>query len=130
MNQNQQRCFKFIKSYIASNGCSPSYREMADYLGLASKNSIFVIVNKLKDEGYIKFDKRRQRGIQLVECEKCEKLQKQLDMAIKCLERYADHDNWQDECAGASDCLFKYDYGYREAETVLEQIKEQNNESK
>lgn len=45
-------------------------------------------------------------------------------MAIKCLERYADHENWQDECAGASDCLFKDDYGYREAETVLEQIKE------
>jgi hypothetical protein len=45
-------------------------------------------------------------------------------MAIKCLERYADHENWQDECARASDCLFLYDYGYRFARETLEQIRE------
>lgn len=56
--------------------------------------------------------------------EKCERLQKQLDKAIKCLEKYADHQNWQDECAGANDCLYIEDFGYREAETALEQIKE------
>jgi hypothetical protein len=74
-------------------------------------------------------DGHRSSDVLVATIEKCERLQKQLDMAIKCLERYADHENWQDECAGADDCLFKYDYGYREAETVLEQIKELNNET-
>lgn len=56
--------------------------------------------------------------------EKCERLQKQLDIAVKCLERYADHQNWQDECTGAEDCLYIEDFGYREAEQALEQIRE------
>ena len=56
--------------------------------------------------------------------EKCERLQKQLDIAIKCLEKYADHQNWQDEYAGAEDCLYIDDFAYREAEETLKQIKE------
>ena len=124
MNQNQKRCLDFIKSYIASNGYSPSYQEMADYLGFASKSAIFTIIKNLKDEGYVEVAKRGQRNIRLTECQNCKKLEKQLDMAIKCLEKYADHQNWQDECAGASDCLFLYDYGYRFARETLEQIRE------
>ena len=69
-------------------------------------------------------DGHRSSEVLVATIEKCERLQKQLDVAIKCLERYADHENWQDECAGANDCLFIDDYGYREAEIVLEQIKE------
>ena len=69
-------------------------------------------------------DGHRSSDVLVATIEKCERLQKQLDVAVKCLERYADHENWQDECAGANDCLFLYDYGYREAEAVLEQIRE------
>lgn len=90
MNQNQKRCLDFIKGYIASNGYSPSYQEMADYLGFASKSAIFTIIKNLKNEGYIKVAKRGQRNIKLAECENCEILQKQLDIAIRCLEKYAD----------------------------------------
>lgn len=124
MNQNQKRCLDFIKGYIASNGYSPSYQEMADYLGFASKSAIFTIIKNLKDEGYIKVTKRGQRNIKLAECEKCKRLEKQLDMAIKCLEKYADHQNWQDEYAGAEDCLYIEDFGYRDAEQALKEIKE------
>lgn len=85
MNQNQKRCLDFIKGYIASNGYSPSYQEMADYLGFASKSAIFTIIKNLKDEGYIKVTKRGQRNIKLAECENCEILQKQLDIAVEVL---------------------------------------------
>ena len=123
MNQNQKRCLDFIKGYIASNGDSPSYQEMADYLGFASKSAIFTIIKNLKDEGYIKVAKRGQRNIKLSECENCQKLEKQLDIAIRCLEKYADHQNWQDECAGAEDCLYIDDFAYKEAEETLEAIR-------
>lgn len=66
----------------------------------------------------------RSSDVLLATVKKCEKLQKQLDMAIECLERYADHQNWQDECAGAEDCLYIDDFAYREAEETLKQIKE------
>ena len=69
-------------------------------------------------------DGHRSSDVLVATIEKCEILQKQLDIAIKCLERYADHDNWQDECAGVEDCLYIDDFGYREAETALEQIRE------
>lgn len=69
-------------------------------------------------------DGHRSSDVLVATIEKLEQTQKKLDIAIKCLERYADHENWQDECAGANDCLFIDDYGYREAEAVLEQIRE------
>lgn len=69
-------------------------------------------------------DRHRSSEVLLATIEKLEQTQKKLDMAIKCLERYADHENWQDECAGANDCLFLYDYGYRFARETLEQIRE------
>ena len=69
-------------------------------------------------------DGHRSSDVLVATIEKLEQTQKKLDIAIKCLERYADHKNWQDECAGANDCLFLYDYGYRFARETLEQIRE------
>jgi hypothetical protein len=69
-------------------------------------------------------DGHRSSDVLVATIEKCERLQKQLDMAIKCLEIYADHQCWQDECMGAEDCLFIDDFGYRNAEYTLKQIKE------
>lgn len=82
MNQNQKRCLDFIRGYIAGNGYSPSYQEMADYLGFASKSAIFTIIKNLKDEGYIEVAKRGQRNIRLTECQNCQKLEKQLKIAV------------------------------------------------
>lgn len=67
---------------------------------------------------------KRKTDVLIHTIEKCERLQKQLYIAVKCLERYADHDSWQDECAVAPDCLFIEDYAYRDAEDTLKQIKE------
>ena len=127
MTPKQKKCLDFIKRYTKSNGCSPSYQEMADYLGLFSKSNVYKIIQNLKEQGYIEDTPNKYRSIKLcTPCKNCKKLEKQLDMAIRCLEKYADHQNWQDECAGAEDCLYIDDFAYRDAETVLEQIKELN----
>lgn len=67
---------------------------------------------------------KRKTDVLISTIEKCERLQKQLDIAVKCLEKYADHQNWQDECAGAEDCLYIDDFAYKEAEETLKQIKD------
>lgn len=128
MTPTQKLYLDFIEQYIKEKGYSPSYREIAKAVNVKSTNSVFTMIKELQAQGYLEQRKRKYRTIKLSCNDKIKILQKKLDMAIKCLERYADHENWQDECAGASDCLFKYDYGYREAETVLEQIRELNNE--
>ena len=69
-------------------------------------------------------DGKRSSEVLIKTIEKCERLQKQLDIAVECLEKYADHQNWQDECAGAEDCLYIDDCAYKEAEETLKQIKE------
>lgn len=79
---------------------------------------------KSQDELNTCNDGKRSSDVLIHTIEKLELAQKKLDIAIKCLERYADHQNWQDECAGAEDCLYIEDFGYREAEQALEQIKE------
>lgn len=70
-------------------------------------------------------DGKRSSEVLIKTIEKCERLQKQLDIAVKCLDKYADHQNWQDECCGADDCLYIDDFAYKEAEDTLKQIKEQ-----
>ena len=69
-------------------------------------------------------DGHRSSDVFVATIEKLEQTQKKLDVAVKCLEIYADHQNWQDECMGAEDCLFIDDFGYRNAEYTLKQIKE------
>lgn len=68
-------------------------------------------------------DGKRSSDVLVATIEKLEQTQKKLDMAIKCLEIYADHQNWQDECAGAEDCLYIDDFAYKEAEKTLEAIR-------
>ena len=66
--------------------------------------------------------------------EEIERLQKQLDIAVKCLKQYADRDNWYntyrpnslDECPISSKDIWKKEYGYKQAEKVLEKIEELN----
>lgn len=76
----------------------------------------------------------RKSDVVLSAVEKCERLQKQLDIAVKCLKQYADRDNWYntyrpnslDECPIASKDIWKEEYGYKRAEKVLKKIEELN----
>ena len=73
----------------------------------------------------------RQSEVLIKAIEKCEKLEKDLYVAVSALEIYADTQNWRDIYEEDGDdseehieALYFADYGYKTAQQALEQIKE------
>lgn len=65
LTQKQLKTFKFIKSYLKKNKLSPSYEEIRKAVGLASKNSIYNLVNQLIERGYIIRLKGKNRSLSI-----------------------------------------------------------------
>jgi SOS-response transcriptional repressor LexA len=83
MTPKQKQCLDFIKRYAKSNGCSPSYQEIADYLGIVSKSNVFSLIKNLKEQGYIEDKPHKHRSISVVSpCKNCQRLEKQLKIAV------------------------------------------------
>lgn len=76
----------------------------------------------------------RSSDVLVATIEKCEKLQKQLDVAVECLKLYAEKTQWSD-CMSTGAVQFVLDRGaftddgYLLAENALEKIKELNNDN-
>lgn len=59
MTPAQKKLFDFIRAYITEHdGVSPSFDEMKDAMGLASKSGIHRLITALKDQGYIATGRR------------------------------------------------------------------------
>lgn len=54
MTPRQREALDFIARYIADRGYSPSYQEVADAIGLASKSGVCRIVRSLVQRGHLK----------------------------------------------------------------------------
>lgn len=65
LTKRQRELLDFIRGYIATHGFSPSFDEMKDALGLASKSGIHRLVHGLQDRGYIEFRSLLARSITL-----------------------------------------------------------------
>lgn len=65
MTEKQKQLLDFIKARLAETGISPSYQEMADAVGVTSKNGIFRLVHALAHAGHIAMLPRRARSISL-----------------------------------------------------------------
>jgi len=63
ITDSQRDLMGFIIRYIAKNKKSPSYDEMKDGLGLASKSGIHRLINGLSDRGAIVFKKNCSRTV-------------------------------------------------------------------
>lgn len=64
----QHNCLLFISGYLkASGGVSPSFEEIREALGLASRSSVTHLVNKLEERGYIKRAEGASRSIMLLD---------------------------------------------------------------
>lgn len=61
----QQEVYDFIKSYIESNGYSPSTRDIGVGVSLKSTSSVFSHLENLKRKGYIDFNESSPRTITL-----------------------------------------------------------------
>lgn len=56
MTLTQKRALTFIRNYISTTGCSPTYDQIKDGLGLSSKGSTFALVKRLAAQHYIQFE--------------------------------------------------------------------------
>lgn len=63
----QAQLLDFIKRYQAEfDGVSPSFEEMCDELGVASKSGIHRLLKQLEDRGHISRPYHRARAIQIL----------------------------------------------------------------
>ncbi len=65
LSEKQEAVLKFIESYQLEHGSSPTLREMREYFGVSSDNSILKHLKALEEKGYIKKDDT-PRGIRLL----------------------------------------------------------------
>jgi len=69
VTKRQQDLLVFLRRYIGEHGYSPSFDEIKDELGLASKSGVHRLVNGLKDRGFIRVLHGQSRSIRLRESE-------------------------------------------------------------
>jgi repressor LexA len=65
LSEKQEAVLKYIESYQMENGSSPTLREMREYFGVSSDNSILKHLKALEEKGYIHKDDT-PRGIKLL----------------------------------------------------------------
>lgn len=65
MTPNQQKLLDFIREHIGATGNSPTYREMAAAMKLKSKSRIGNNLEVLIEQGYLRRQPNRYRGIEL-----------------------------------------------------------------
>jgi len=65
LTASQHKALSFIREYIASNGYSPSFSDIATGLGIKSRGVVHRYVHALADSGHIRLAPGRQRNIQL-----------------------------------------------------------------
>lgn len=63
----QSKALAFIERHITANGVSPSFDEIAEGLGLASKSGVHRLVVGLEERGRIRRMPDRARSIEIVE---------------------------------------------------------------
>lgn len=65
LTERQSECLAFIRDALAVSDVSPSFGEIGEALGLASKSGVHRLVHGLAERGYIKFLPDRRRTIAL-----------------------------------------------------------------
>lgn len=65
MTPRQKEAYDFIRSFIDEKGYGPSYEEIQEAIGLASKSGVHRIVHSLRDRGLIHVRPNLARCIEL-----------------------------------------------------------------
>lgn len=66
LTKRQADTLGFIRSYHSEHGITPTYSEIRDHLGIASKSGVNRIVVGIEDRGFIRRIPHRARSIALV----------------------------------------------------------------
>ena len=80
LTKRQSEVLKFVKTFIKDYDYSPSYREVADGLGLSSPATVHQHLQTLKSKGYLNMDPESSRGLELTS--KVMKLAKSIELPL------------------------------------------------
>lgn len=67
MTPKQKRVFDYISLKLKESEVCPSYTEIMKALNISSKSIVAHYLNMLEKDGKIKINRRRKRGIEIVE---------------------------------------------------------------
>lgn len=67
MTKNEVNVLSYIKSYINDNGYSPSFSEIQENFGWASKGSVQSYIKQLTEKGLLKHTPHKKRALEIVE---------------------------------------------------------------
>lgn len=87
LTRKQHELYDFIGIYLAKHGYAPTYDEMAEAVGLASKGRIGEILAALEERGYIKRIPNRPRAIEILPQGHAVELNSEI---LTLVDRYAD----------------------------------------
>ncbi|MBI3120269.1 MAG: transcriptional repressor LexA [Candidatus Kerfeldbacteria bacterium] len=67
LTKKQKQILDYIAEFIANHGYAPSYQEIASYMGLKSRATIFQHIRTLEDKGHLRAHDHRARMIEVVD---------------------------------------------------------------
>lgn len=65
LTERQIEVLDFIRASISRNGMAPTFQEISDHLGIASKSSVHRLITALEERGHIERIPGRVRAIRL-----------------------------------------------------------------
>lgn len=65
LTKKQAEVLHFVKDYLATHEYAPSYREIAEGLGLSSPATVFEHIKALNSKGFLKIDEGEARSVEL-----------------------------------------------------------------
>ncbi|WP_412506197.1 LexA family protein [Roseovarius sp. SYSU LYC5161] len=66
LTPRQHECWRFLASYTRAHGYSPSFEEIAEAMGLASKSNVHRLLQALEQRGFIRRMPGLQRAIEII----------------------------------------------------------------
>lgn len=65
LTERQRDCLVFIRDFVSANGFSPSFEEIREALGLASRSGVHRLVHDLEERGYVHCPGGKSRALSL-----------------------------------------------------------------
>lgn len=87
LTKKQAECLAFVSRTIQENGVAPSYQEIADELGLASKSGVHRLIEALIYRGHLVRAPNRARSLSLPAMVSDETKDAALMMVLKAVDR-------------------------------------------
>ena len=66
LTKKQLETLKYIYAFIAKNDRSPTWREIAEGVGVASTNAVHLRIQSLKSKGYLYYIPGKAKSIRVV----------------------------------------------------------------